>query len=191
MRETRMNETIAPNKRNAVSRFIFGMGVAYLLFLAWAVLWKCGVPFIGDGTKRAVNLLPFNKNTLWELQFNIVVFLPFGFYFAAAKPELSPSKKVLATFFTSLILEVIQFVLSIGRSDVTDLLMNTFGGIVGIAAYYLLSKLFGKYVRKLTLMICILLTLFELYMTVSFILYGKLNIGLMVIKIARDNSIAY
>lgn len=48
-------------------------------FLAWAILWKCGVPFIGDGTQRIINLVPFHGNTRWEMQFNVLLFVPFGF----------------------------------------------------------------------------------------------------------------
>jgi glycopeptide antibiotics resistance protein len=66
------------------NRAVLGMGIAYAVFLAWAILWKCGAPFAGDGSERAVNLLPFNGNTRWELVFNIAVFMPFGFYLAAA-----------------------------------------------------------------------------------------------------------
>jgi glycopeptide antibiotics resistance protein len=80
-------------------------------------------------------------------------------------------------------LEVIQFALTIGRSDVTDLLMNTRGGIIGIAAFYVLSKLFGKNERRATFLACVLLTVFELYMTVSFIFFGQLNLGFMVIRL--------
>jgi glycopeptide antibiotics resistance protein len=171
------------NKNNNTNRLIFGMGIAFLFFLIWAILWKCGVPFIGDGTERTVNLLPFRGNSTWELQFNIAIFVPFGFYLAAAKPNLSLLKKILITLLTSFAFEVVQFALAIGRSDVTDLLMNTLGGIIGIAGFYLLARLFGKNERKATLVICVLLTLIELYMTVSFILWGQLNLGFMKIRL--------
>jgi glycopeptide antibiotics resistance protein len=181
-----MKETFASDKMNVVNianRIILGMGIAYLLFIIWAILWKCGAPFIGDGTERAINLWPFNKNTRWELQFNIVVFVPFGFYLAAHNSGFKLIKLIAATFLLSFALEAVQFAFAIGRSDITDLLMNTLGGIVGIVAFYVVSKLFGKHERKATLVICVLLTLLELYMTVSFIVLGQLNIGFMVIKL--------
>jgi hypothetical protein len=74
-----MNKTAAINKTNLLNRLIFGMGIAFLLFLVWAILWKCGVPSIGGGAERTINLLPFSGNKQWELQFNIAVFVSFGF----------------------------------------------------------------------------------------------------------------
>ncbi|GHU82759.1 hypothetical protein AGMMS50284_5150 [Clostridia bacterium] len=173
----------ATNGSTTTDRIILGMGIAYLLFLTWAILWKCGMPFIGNDVDRTVNLLPFSGNTNWELQFNIIIFVPFGFYLAAAIPKLSLLRRVLVTLATSFVFEAVQFVLVIGRSDVTDLLMNTLGGVVGIAGFYLLSKLFGKHERKATLVICVLLTLIEMYMTVSFIIWGQLNLGFMTIRL--------
>ena len=178
-----MNTTVSTTKKNIINRLIYGMGITYLLFLVWAVLWKCGLPFVGDGTERIINLLPFSNNTSWEMQFNIIVFAPFGFYLAAAKREYGLLKQILAILLVSLALEIAQFILTVGRSDITDLLMNTLGGIIGISAFYLLSKLFGKYERKATLVICVLLTLLLLYAAVSFILFGKLNIGFMIIRL--------
>jgi glycopeptide antibiotics resistance protein len=159
------------------------MGVAYLLFLAWAALWKCGVPFIGDGTERVLNLLPFNNNTQWELQFNVVAFMPLGFYLAAYRPKSKVIKKIAATFVVSFVIELVQFVLAIGFSDITDLLMNTLGGIIGIVVFYVLSWLFGRNERKATLVVCVLFTLLVLYMTVSFMVFRQLNIGFMVLKL--------
>lgn len=157
-------------------------GIAYLLFLVWAILWKCGFPFIGDGTQRTINLLTFN-NTWWEMQFNIAVFIPFGFYLSAAKEELKLMKQIMKAFLFSLALEVMQFILAIGRSDITDLLMNTLGGFIGIAALYVCSKLFGNYRRQAALVTCVMLTLLEVYMAVSFILFGQLNLGYMIIRL--------
>ena len=39
-------------------------------------------------------------------------------------------------------MEVLQYIFAIGRSDITDLLTNTCGGILGIVIYLVLAKLF-------------------------------------------------
>lgn len=178
-----MKATTSSDKKNIIDRLILGMGIAYSIFLVWAVLYKCGAPFIGDGTERTINLLPFNGNTSWEMQFNIAVFIPFGFYLAAAKQKLSLIKQASTILLASVFLEAVQFILAIGRSDITDLLMNTLGGVIGFSVFNMLANLFGKNERKVTLVICVLLTLLELYMAVSFILFGQLNIGFMIIRI--------
>jgi len=117
------------------------------------------------------------------LRFNIAVFAPFGFYIAAALRKTAPIKLILLPPLVSLALEIIQFILAVGRSDVTDLLMNTLGGWIGIAAFFVLAWLFRKRERVITLSVCILMTLFEVYMTVSFILTGQLNLGCMIIRL--------
>ncbi|MDR3052672.1 MAG: VanZ family protein [Coriobacteriales bacterium] len=170
-------------KDTSSNRLILGMGIACVLFLVWAILWKCGVPFIGNGAERVINLLPFNHNTTWEMQFNIAVFMPLGFYLAAYRPKLKCIQLVGVTLLVSLALEVLQFALAIGRSDITDLLMNTLGGSIGIVAFYGLSKLLGRHERPATLVVCVLLTLLELYMTVSFVAFGQLNLGFMIIRL--------
>jgi glycopeptide antibiotics resistance protein len=169
-------------KSTIINRVILGMGIAYTLFLVWAVLWKCGVPYIG-GQVRIINIVPFNNNTGWELQFNIAVFMPLGFYIAAAMRKATPIKLVLMPLFVSLVLEILQFMLAIGRSDVTDLLMNTLGGWIGIAAFLVLARLFRKYKHIAALLVCILMTLFEVYMTVSFAFFGFLDLGYMIIRL--------
>ena len=182
-RDDDMNKTVTTDKKNIKERLIFGMSIAYLLFLVWAILWKCGTPFIGDGALRAINLLPFNGNTQWEMQFNLAVFVPFGFFLSAIKPKWTKIWIILTTLFASFVLEIVQYILAIGRSDVTDLFLNTLGGVMGIGAFYALKGLLGRRERKATLVICILLTLLELYMTVSFIFVGQLYIGFMMIKL--------
>jgi glycopeptide antibiotics resistance protein len=175
-----MNE--AKTNKNTIDRLIFGMGIACTLFLVWAVLFKCGTASIGSG-ERVVNIFPFNGNTQWEMQFNIAVFAPFGFYIAASLRKLALPKLVLITLLASLALEIIQFMFAAGRSDVTDLLMNTIGGIAGIVVFYALARLFGKREHIGTLVLCAMMTAFEVYMTVSFIVFGQLNLGFMVIRL--------
>jgi glycopeptide antibiotics resistance protein len=108
-----MNETTVNNKTNLLNQLIFGMGIAFLLFLVWAILWKCSIPFIGGDAERTINLLPFNGNTQWELQFNIAVFVPFGFYLSAAKLELSLLKRVLYAKRSALTLVAVNSLLVI------------------------------------------------------------------------------
>jgi glycopeptide antibiotics resistance protein len=48
-------------------------------------------------------------------------------------------QKLLLVSFFSIILEATQFILAIGVTDITDVIMNTFGGLFGLALY-----VFGK-----------------------------------------------
>ena len=44
---------------------------------------------------------------------------------------------------TSLLLETTQYVLAIGRSDITDILTNTAGGLLGLVVYSMIVRLLG------------------------------------------------
>ncbi len=48
--------------------------------------------------------------------------------------------KCLFIFSTSFLFEIVQFIFAIGASDITDLIGNTIGGIVGILFYRMLKK---------------------------------------------------
>jgi glycopeptide antibiotics resistance protein len=115
------------------------------------------------------------------MQFNLLLFVPFGFLFSSLA-----AKKLLRRFFAvisaSAFLEIAQYILAVGRSDITDILLNALGGVIGIAAYYMLTKLFGKHSRKAALIACASIAVFEIYVSVSFILSGAVQLGFMMLK---------
>lgn len=158
------------------ARIIGSFFVLNAVFLTWAILWKCGIPFIGDGTQRAINFVPFQGNTGWEMQFNVLLFVPFGFLLSAAMAKKIPRQFIIVVF-TSALMETAQYALAVGRSDITDILLNTLGGFIGIGAYYLLASLFGKYSRTVVVAACVLIAAFELYVSISFILFGAVRFG--------------
>ena len=113
--------------------------VVYLLFLAWAILFKLTfAPELLDH-RRAFNIIPFYDNgstvyrfVLREMLDNIILFLPYGLYlyllgWRGLKTDL------LLFLGTSLCLELLQYAFALGVSDVTDLITNTLGGLLGYA----------------------------------------------------------
>ncbi len=112
--------------------------VVYLLLLAWIVLWKLEIPFVGGGGLRQIKLVPFaattgaGASTPFEIVANFVLFVPFGIYLGLLAPMWPWQKAVCAVAGASLILEVAQYVLAVGSSDVTDVVVNTAGGLIGI-----------------------------------------------------------
>ena len=160
-------------KKNGLIRALF---LIYLLFLVWAVLWKYNMPFMGDGTLRSINLTPFHGNTMPEMRFNILIFVPFGLYISILAPKCTLIKRVLMTLLASALLEALQYVLAIGHSDVTDLMLNTLGGIAGIAVFSVLSKLFGRNARAALLTVCVAITALELVVAGFFVLFGRIRI---------------
>jgi glycopeptide antibiotics resistance protein len=82
-----------------------------------------------------------NRIEFSEIYDNILVFVPFGLYVSMLKSNWSFLKKVAPIAGVSLLYEVLQFIFSVGASDVTDLIGNTFGGIIGIAIYIVFRRL--------------------------------------------------
>jgi len=124
----------------ALSRMLFA---AYLLVLLWLVLFKFSYDPIGvirDFQTRGLNLIPFayaNKN---EVIANLIAFIPFGVMLGVNFRELVFKYKIAVIFAFSLAVEIIQYVLAIGAADITDVIMNTLGGLVGLSVYAFASK---------------------------------------------------
>lgn len=128
--------------------------IVYLLALTWIILFKLQVDFssLRDMNYRSVNLIPFAGSGIVnggvdvsEILLNIAAFVPSGIYVSMLKPDGGLWKKVLPIFCVN---EVMQYILAIGGSDITDLIGNTLGGVAGIGVFAALYRLFGKKVIK-------------------------------------------
>ena len=71
----------------------------------------------------------------------MLIFIPFGIYITMLKSNWSFIKKIIPIFLTSLIVEILQYIFAVGATDITDLIGNTLGGVIGIGIFYLLIKL--------------------------------------------------
>jgi glycopeptide antibiotics resistance protein len=120
---------------------------------------------------RVVNLIPllgsFDNNGVIrfsEIRNNILVFIPLGIYIGMLKSKWSFAKKVLATVVLTLAFEITQFIFAIGRADITDVLSNTLGGVIGIGIYALLFKLMkGRTNKVLNILAAVLTALIILF----------------------------
>lgn len=120
----------------------------YFLALVWIILFKMQMPFSQMGHIRSVNLVPFAGSVvvngriyIQEIVDNVLIFIPFGVFSCMLGRPASWIRKAAPSFFTSLALEVLQFVLAVGASDITDLLGNTAGGLLGVGIFYIFSKI--------------------------------------------------
>ena len=55
--------------------------------------------------------------------------------------------KIMMIAGTSFLLETTQYVLAIGRSDITDVLTNTAGGLLGLIVYLMVARLIGNRIK--------------------------------------------
>ena len=133
------------NKSKRVTKILL---VLYLIFITWVILFKMSTDFQNIGTSRRINLKPFGasviingKIDLSEIYLNIAAFMPLGIYVSALKENWNFIQKAAPAFFVSLAFETAQYILAVGVTDITDLLGNTLGGVIGVAFYWFLSKI--------------------------------------------------
>lgn len=125
--------------------------IIYMAVLLWAALASRS-----EGYTDFLNLAPLAsyRFTLSEYNSfdvfkqiidNILVFVPFGLLFPAACGMKHTKKSYIivaaAGFLLSLTIEAVQFVFSIGFSEIDDIINNTWGCIAGCGAYALADKL--------------------------------------------------
>ena len=147
----------------------------YLALLAWIVMWKLEVPYLGMGELRQVKLVPFVSDACngasapSEVVANVVFFVPFGLYLGLLAPAWPWWKATIAIAGASLTLEVAQYALAVGSSDVTDLVTNTAGGLIGLALLAIVRRRLGE--RTVAAMTRVLsgLTVVTLIATAAFV----------------------
>ena len=127
--------------------------VIYVMVVAWIILFKM-LPISEIGSMdhlRSINLIPFHYDEETSSHFsevieNILIFVPLGVYLRILGKHSLFAVACGAAF--SLFLEIVQFILGIGATDITDLMMNTLGAAVGVLIYFCLKSIF-KDVKKL------------------------------------------
>lgn len=150
-----------------------GLFIVYIIILTWIILFKLqfDISSLETMNLRSINLVPFtgsliinDRVDISEIILNVAIFVPFGIYVCMLKEEWSFIKKVIPIFITSLAFETLQYIFALGASDITDLIGNTLGGIIGIAVFMLLSKIFKnntiKIINVLALIVTIIVVLF-------------------------------
>ena len=124
----------------ALPRTLFA---AYLFILLWLVLFKFSYdPFavIRDFQTRSLNLIPFAYSRNSEMIANVIAFIPFGVMLGVNFKQVDWRYKIVVIFAFSVVVEIIQYCLAIGATDITDIIMNTLGGLLGLAFYIAVGK---------------------------------------------------
>ncbi len=120
------------NSSNGLTTVLF---IIYLIALCWILLFKLGVEFSYMENRR-VNLTPFEPiMDLREIISNVLIFVPLGIYTGALFERWNFLKWLLFVVLITGIVESLQYVLAIGTFDTTDLITNTFGGIIGLLVF--------------------------------------------------------
>ncbi len=119
----------------------------YLAILVWIILFKLQFALSDIDHIRNINLIPFHYSTangeqfhIKEVRDNVLIFIPFGIFLSMLAPNMRLQNKFFIILGTSLVFETMQFVLSIGATDITDLITNSSGGSIGMGFYAILFK---------------------------------------------------
>ena len=142
-----------PNVNNVTNRLTTVLFIIYLIALYWILLLKLGVRFSYMGNRK-VNLIPFSeplilngKMDVGEIILNVVIFVPLGIFAGILFKRWIFKKQLFFFFLISLIVEGLQFILAVGAFDITDIITNTVGGIIGLMIFKAIEKAFNNSVK--------------------------------------------
>jgi glycopeptide antibiotics resistance protein len=148
----------AASTRSLTTVPLVALFVVYFVLLAWTVLWKLNVPWVGGD--RMIKLVPFARtgeagaSAPLEVVVNLVLFIPFGLYVGLLAPARRWWTAAVSAAGTSLALEVTQYVLAVGRSDTTDIIVNTGGVLAGLGLLALARHRLEARTAKVMTQVC-------------------------------------
>lgn len=138
----------------------WGLLALYLVMLIWLVLFKLTfhISSVLHYQHRSLNLVPFaapsrvnGQINFGEMIFNCIFFIPFGLLLNVNFKKVEFLPKFASILIFSFTVELIQFIFAIGATDITDLITNTLGGLLGLKLYDLSNKYINT--KKLDILI--------------------------------------
>ena len=124
--------------------------IVYFMMLTWIIVFKMELSMSNLVAERSINLIPFKESVIVngkvsfsEIINNAIVFIPIGVFTAMLADNWTFIKMAAVPFGISLFYEITQYIFAVGACDVTDLINNTLGGIVGILIFKLRRKVLG------------------------------------------------
>lgn len=102
---------------------------------------------------------------------NIILFVPLGVYLPLFIREKSILKNVLWIILMSAFAEILQFVFRVGASDVDDVILNGFGGFIGVIAYKILLKMFVDF-SKVKLAVTLIAPIAAILSVLGIVIYN-------------------
>lgn len=147
----------------------------YIFTLTFLILFKLSLDIPSLVTTRSINLIPFyyDKETTFHLKEiieNILIFIPLGLLLKMK--DLSFQKIFLLGFLLSFTYEFLQYIFSIGVADITDIITNAIGAILGSLVYSILSH----FIHNKSKLNNFIITSGYLVFTIFIALFALLNI---------------
>lgn len=79
-----------------------------------------------------------------EILLNILVFIPFGIYCKMLKKNMPSIAIIFLAFLLCSAFEISQYIFAIGTTDITDVIDNTLGAIIGVVIYKIMAYILEK-----------------------------------------------
>lgn len=140
----RINSFGYPKSPDQVTRILL---IIYLVTIGWILLLKLGVHF-SYMEERKINFIPFKEffSPSDQIDFpglilNVIIFAPLGIYISILYHKWPLIKKFIPIPVISFCIEILQYALKIGAFDLTDVVANTSGGILGLFIYKVILKI--------------------------------------------------
>jgi Glycopeptide antibiotics resistance protein len=138
----------ATTRAKVESAVIWVAFALYLMFLAKLLLLS-RVP----GSERSLNLIPFasiadylggpaavRRFAFANLAGNILAFVPLGAYLTFLRRRARSRSNLLIVASVCVAVEILQWVLAVGTSDIDDVILNCVGGLIGVFAVVRLRR---------------------------------------------------
>lgn len=124
----------------------------YLILLTWVIVFKMHLldyDFSFMQYRTPVNIVPFGASViangriyLPEIIENVLAFIPFGLFVSMLAKRGGVWKSVVFGLLTSLAFETAQYVLAVGSADITDVITNTTGALIGALLWLPIRAIF-------------------------------------------------
>lgn len=149
-------------ERQSTRKWTIALFIIYLIALFWIIIFKFDLSFSNFGYARSINLIPFHESLIIngkidfsEIIMNVIIFMPLGIYAGLLFKKSAFWQKCLLFLFVSFMCETAQYILGVGTSDITDLITNTIGGVMGLFIYIGVKKILKDDVKTQKFINCI------------------------------------
>lgn len=117
----------------------------FFLYLAYLLVSTVFSRRITNPYERVFNDFGIMVNGKINREFleNVLLFIPYSFlYLQAFIPKKPLRNALILSVLTTAFIEIIQLVLWLGKFQISDLVHNILGGLIGIGAWYIINNRF-------------------------------------------------
>lgn len=100
---------------------------------------------------QSINYIPFSdwsidrSGLIRDIILNIILYFPFGFLLQMINKKNKLSLlQIFIPFTASISIEILQYIFSVGVTDITDIICNTIGAVFGAISYLIFNFVFKK-----------------------------------------------